>query len=209
MLEAPPTIRPPRPDELPNNPEVFERLKKRENTNFVEGFKLNYNATQELPFKFYAEINIDNSRLWQLFTTLVNLLPDRLSCIYNLYEEKPIYSIYTDKKSILRQLANYRTELTQDCFLEFGLISQTHERLEEVFVPESKYIKCWGNNEVSFRQLMNDFRLEEIPDMNFFDEFPKVVEPLTMFNVNVKSPEIVIEELKSFLKPKNKWWQFW
>ena len=57
ILEAPPTIRLPRPDELPNNPEVFERLKGRENANIIEGYTLSHNTTHDLPFKFYVEIN--------------------------------------------------------------------------------------------------------------------------------------------------------
>lgn len=204
MLESPPTIRLPRPDELPNNPEVFERLKGRENANIVEGYKLSNNTTHDLPFKFYVEINIDNSRLWELFNALANQLPDNLNCIYNLYEEEATLSDYKDKKSILKQLENYKTELTQDCNLEFGLIYQADDKLEEVFVSDSKFFKVWGNNEIAFRQLMNDFNLNEIPDLNFIDEFPKVVEPLIMFNEKAKKTEIIIEELNDFFNPKKK-----
>ena len=35
MLELPPNLRFPRPEELPNIKEVFERMKVLENTNFV------------------------------------------------------------------------------------------------------------------------------------------------------------------------------
>lgn len=209
MLEAPPTIRLPRPDELPNNPEVFERLKGREKANIVEGYKLSNNTTHDLPFKFYVEINIDNSRLWDLFKALANQLPDNLSCIYNLYEEEAIFSDYKDKNIILKQLDTYKTELTQDCNLEFGLIYQADDKLEEVFVSDSKFLKVWGNNEIAFRQLMNDFRLNEISDLNFIDEFPKVVEPLTMFNEKAKRTETIIEELNDFFNPKKKGWKLW
>lgn len=209
MLEAPPTIRLPRPDELPNNPEVFERLKERENANIIEGYKFSATSTHDLPFKFYVEVNIDNSRLWDLFKALTNLLPDNLSCIYNLYEEEAIFSAYIDKNLLLNQLDNYKTELTQDCNLEFGLIYQSDDKLEEVFVSDSKYLKVWGNNEIDFRQLMNDFKLNEISDLNFIDEFPKVVEPLTMFNEKAKRTETIIEELNDFFNPKKKGWKLW
>ena len=209
MLETPPTIRLPRPDELPNNPEIFERLKERENANIVEGYKFSENTTHDLPFKFYVEINIDNSQLWNLFKVLANQLPDNVCCIYNLYKEEAILSIYKDKNTILKQLDNYKTELTQDCNLEFGLVFQTDYKLEEVFVSDSKYLKFWGNNEIAFRQIMNDFRLIEISDLNFIDEFPKVVEPLTMFNEKAKRTETIIEELNDFFKPKKKGWKLW
>jgi len=209
MLEAPPTLRVPRIDEIPPNPEVFERLKVREAANIVEGFKLNLNTTHDLPFKFYSEININNSRLWTLFKALASHLPDMVSCIYNLYEEESTYSAYSERSEVLKLLCNYETELTQDCNLEFGLIFHTKEKLEEVFVSDSKFIKFWGCNEALFRQTMNEFQLSEIPNLNFFDEFPKVVEPLTSFNQNVKETGVVISELKMFLKPKKKSWKFW
>jgi hypothetical protein len=209
MLESPPTIRLPRPDELPNNPEVFECLKEREKANIVEGYKLSYNTTQDLPFKFYVEININNSRLWDLFKALANQLPDTLSCIYNLYGGEAIFSVYKAKNVILKQLDNYKTELTQDCNIEFGLIYQADDKLEEVFVSDSKFLKVWGNNEVSFRQLMNDFALKEFLNLNFIDEFPKVVEPLEMFNEKAKRAETIIEELSTFFNPKKKRWKLW
>jgi hypothetical protein len=180
---------------------VFERLKKRENANIVEGFKLKYNTTHDLPFKFYAEINIDNSRLWNLFKALTNLLPDYLSCIYNLYEEEAIFGVYKDKEVTLKHLEKYQAELTQDCNLEFGLIYQTEDKLEEVFVSDSKFLKIWCNNEIAFQQLMADFKLPEITDLNFIDEFPKVVEPLIRFNKKARRPETIIKELNDFFSP--------
>lgn len=201
MLETPPTIRLPRPDELPDNPEVFEQLKERERANIVEGYKLINNTTHNLPFKFYVEINIDNSRLWELFKALAGQLPETLCCIYNLYEGEAIFSDYKDKNTILKRLETYKTELTQDCNLEFGLIYHTDDKLEEVFVADAKFLKIWGNNEIEFRQLMKEFRLNEIADLNFIDEFPKVVEPLTMFNENAKRTETIIEELNDFFNP--------
>lgn len=201
MLETPPTIRVPQLDELPNRPDVLERLKARERANIVEGYNLTENSTHNLPFKFYAEINIDNSRLWDLFKALAHQMPSILSCIYNLYEEEAIFGEYKDKETILTKLENYRTELTQDCHLEFGLIFQSDDKLEEIFVAESKFLKVWSNNEIQFRQLMNDFCLKEISNLNFVDEFPKVVEPLTMFNEKAKSTEMIMEEFNDFFNP--------
>jgi hypothetical protein len=184
-------------------------LKGRENAHIVEGYKLSNNTTHDLPFTFYVEINIDNSRLWELFKALANQLPDHLSCIYNFYEEEAIFSVYKDKNIILKQLEIYKIELTQDCNLEFGLIYQADDKLEEVFVSDSKFLKVWGNNEIEFRQLMNDFRLNEISNLNFIDEFPKVVEPVTMFTEKAKRTETIIEELNDFFSPRKKGWKLW
>lgn len=195
MLETPPTLRLPRPNELPNNPEVYERLKERETAKIIEGYTLRYNTAQDLPFKFFAEININNSRLWDLFLRLANQLPDEVSCIYGQYEEEPNYSTYGNKVQILNVLSNYEVEFVQDCNIEFGLVFHTEDKLEEVFVKEAKYVQVWGNNEVGFRQLMATFQLDEIPDLNFVDEFPKVVEPLENFIPNAKPTDVILKEL--------------
>lgn len=175
MLETLPAIRLPLPEEFPGNQLLIRELEKGENAHIVEGYVLHYNTTQDLPFTFYAEININNSRFWKLFTSLANLLPDEVSCIYNLYGQEPNYSPYLNKNEILNFLEKFTLELTQDCNLEFGLIFQTGDELEEIFAAETKYIKVWGSKEILFRQLMQAFNLEEIPGLNFIDEFPKAV----------------------------------
>ena len=210
MLELPPTIRQPLPNELPNNDEVKELMKKRSVANIVEGYKIIPNTTHPEPFTFYAEININNSRLWDLFIALSKILPDHIGTIYNLYEEKPFYGPYYPKQEIINLFTQYKLELTQDGFLEFGIIFNTKDKLEEIFIPEAKYIKFWGVNEASFRQTMNNFNLNEIRDINFIDQFPKVIESLSMKNNNAKQPEKVIEELNTRFKPKQKNnWKFW
>lgn len=198
MLEAPITLRAPRTDEIPNYPEALELLKTRENANIVEGFKLVYNTSHDLPFKYFVEINIDNSRLWDLIKALINNMPEVLSCIYHVYEQEPNYSPYDSKKNIFEQLEKYELELTQDCNIEFGLIYQTDALLEEIFVKDTKYIQIWGTNEIALKKIMSDFGIIEMNDLNFFDEFPKVVLPLTMFDDKAKRSEIVIKELKDY-----------
>jgi hypothetical protein len=200
MLESPPTIRVPRPEEFPKNSVVFERFKKREKAKILEGYLLLPNTTDNLPFKFHAKININNSRLWELFISLTNLLPNEVSCIYKLFEEKDLFSPNLYKSDILNFLERFKIELTQDCNLEFGLIYKTEDELEEVFVSESKYFKIWSNEETIFRNIMKEFSLKEIPDLNFIDEFPKVVEPLTMHNIDAKETDIVIDELNKYFK---------
>jgi hypothetical protein len=198
MLESPPTIRLPLPEELPNNPEVFEKLKKRQDAKIIEGFVLKPNNSHDLPFEFYAEININNSRLWELFTSLTNLLPDTVNCIYNLYEDEALFSPGLNKIDILTFLETLKIELTQDCNLEFGIIYNTEEELEEIFVSDSKYLKVWSSKEVSFRKIMHEFCINEIPGLNFIDEFPKVVEPLTMHNSQARETQLVIAELNHY-----------
>lgn len=203
MLELPVTMRVPNKDEIPRNDDFLKKLKERENANITEGYTLKYNDASEdyLPFSFYAEININNSSLWELFTALAESMPNRLNCIYNYYGEETIIGEYMEKTDIFRQLEKYRSELTQDCNLEFGLLFHVEYVLEEVFVSETKYIKFWGSHEIAFREIMEEFGLKEIPDLNFADEYPSVIEPLSNFVDHVTPPRDVIEELnRSFTK---------
>jgi hypothetical protein len=204
MLELPPTLRFPRKNELPKNSEAFELLEKTKTANIVEGFTFLENDSRDLPFEFYAEININNSRIWKLFTAFANLLPADVSCVYNLFEEEAIYSQYLEKEFILAELERHQKEFSQDCNLEFGLVFDSDELFEEIFVSETKYLKFWGNNEVAFRNLMSEFNLQEIQNLNFVDEFPKVIKPLSKFDKNIKSSEEVIEQLNIAFAEENK-----
>ena len=104
-LELPLTSRPPEMDEVPMNSSVKERLELRKTANIVEGFKIlpkdNNPEHEELAFNFYAEINIDNSRLWNLILELSKQLPDEISLIFNHSDCEPEYGKYSDKNQTL------------------------------------------------------------------------------------------------------------
>ena len=179
-LEIPPTLRSIRLHEIPNRADVTESIQRSLEAKIIEGYTLKDNTAHELPFKFYAEINIDNPRLWELFKTLALHLPEEISLIFNHVDGETHYGKYQEKYSVLIDISNYSLELTKDCFLEFGAIHHTDDFLEEVFVDCTKYIKYWGMDEAWFRATMLDYQVFEIPDLNFMDEFPKVREALRL-----------------------------
>lgn len=84
MLELPITIRIPKPEELGYNRETIDELKKLKNAKIIEGYTLKY-PPEITNFKFFAEININNSNLWNLLFVLIDLLPERISLIYGIY----------------------------------------------------------------------------------------------------------------------------
>ena len=47
---------------------------------------------------------------------------------------------------------------------------------------------------------MKDFKLNEMINLNFIDEFPRVIEPLTRFNEKAKMSETIIEEFNNLFK---------
>lgn len=196
MLEIPITLRVPRVDEIPNLPKVLDNIKAREKANIVEGFILKNNETNELPFKFYAKINVNNSRLWNLVIALSETLPEISSLLFGFIETEVNYGNYENKAEIINFIKQYKTELTQDTFLYFGLIYQDKEKLTEIFVNESKFIQYWGINEDLFRIIMQNFELDEVENLEFIDEYPKVRENLKLHNQNVLETGELIEVLK-------------
>lgn len=196
-LELPKTIRFLNEDEIPNNPSVLKRWEECKTTNIVQGytFKLNENNTENelIGFKFYCEINIDNSNLWNLVLALSKTLPDVAAVLFGHIDFDLNYGNYNEKTEILEFISKYKKELTQDTFINFGLIYNDDENLVEIFVDESKYIKYWGVNEEFFRKIMDDFNLKEIENLEFIDEYPKVREVLTRFDENAVASNTLIE----------------
>ena len=203
-LELPITLRPPEMDEVPMNSSVKERLELRKIAKIVEGFKIlpknNTPEYEELVFNFDAEINIDNSRLWNLILELSKQLPDEISLIFNHSDCEPEYGKYSDKGQTLEFLAKYETEIISDTFIDIGMIFHSDSELIEIFLPESKYIKFWGVDQESFIKAMREFDLKEIDGIEFVDEYPKVREPLRLFNEKITDSNELIELLRTNFK---------
>ena len=199
-LELPKTLRPPKMDEVPMNSSVKERLELRKTAKIVEGYKLlpkdDNPEHSNLAFNFYAEINIDNSKLWNLILELSNELPSEVSLIFNHVDSEPNYGKYSEKTHTLEILNKYKTEITSDTFIDIGMIFHSESELIEIFVPESKYIKFWGVDQESFLKIMDNFNLKEIDGIEFVDEYPKVREALRLFENNITESNELIELLK-------------
>lgn len=195
-LELPPTIRTAKEEEVTTpNEEVLKRIRARAEATIVEGYTLRENPDAGALFRFFSEINIDNSRLWELFTALVALLPTEASLIYGHIDDEPSYGRYLHKEEVLQKLAPYRLELAQDGLLEFGVIYQDEERLQEVFVKKAKYVQYWGVDEAPFRKVMQQFGLPETEGLQFIDDFPLATEPLRVHRPEAKETDEVVKAL--------------
>ena len=106
-LVLPKTIRFPEENEVPMNSSVLERLRESKNANIVPGyvFKLKDDNPDniDLPFEFYAEINIDNPQLWSLIITLSEeTLPENCALIFGYIDSEINYGFYENKFEICR-----------------------------------------------------------------------------------------------------------
>lgn len=194
MLELPITVRIPSDEEIDYRPDIDEILFKRRKAKIVEGYTLTLNENSRLPYRFQAMVNIGNSRLWALFQALAATLPNKVSCVYGLYEDDQdhITTPLLQKQFVLNELEKYREELTQECRLEMGLLFQTKDILIELGISESKYIRYWGAELERFRLLMQSFHLPLVEGLEFIDEYPKIVTPLRDLVRTAKAPETVI-----------------
>jgi hypothetical protein len=179
-LQLPPTIRLARADELPDTAANTERIELGQQANIVPGYTLRPNANGDLPFRFYAEINVNNGSLWNVFNALADHLPSPVCLIYHHTSETETYSPYTERDEVLGVLKDYQTELTQDAFLCAGVLHYAEEHLEEVYLDNTKYLKYWGMDEIFFRRTMERFSLSDTPHLSFIDQYPRATEPLSL-----------------------------
>lgn len=188
MLALAPTIRIPHPNELKHRADGEELMEKRQQALIAEGFVIRLNATPLLPFRFEACVNINNDRLWQLFISLTELLPDTVSCNYG--QEDPHTTMPMQKMLALGGLYPFKTELTEDAALSFGLLHHNTKSICELTVTHTKYIRFYGKDERAFVDKMNTFKLKEYKRLEFVDEYPFLVVP-----GKAKQPAAVVKAL--------------
>lgn len=199
VLQLPKTIRFLNEDELPrNNASLLKRWEEGKAANIVEGYTLTFKDNKDpengaLGFRFYAEINIDNPKLWNLMLALSEILPDEVAFLFGHVDSDLNYGNYQDKESILDFITQYQYELTEDAFINFGLIYNDEETLVEIFVDESKYVKYWGVDEELFRAMMEEFGLKEVKGLEFVDEYPKIRESLSVLDEKALDSKSLIE----------------
>ena len=197
MLKIPRTIRDISEEDVPGNSSAMEQRRAKRSARIIEGFKLFQNENKsEFPFIFGAEINIDNDRLWDLFISLCEELPNNAALLFGFYDNDLNYGRYAEKERIIFELSKYRREISEDCHLELGLIHHTESKLIEVFIAEAKYIKFWGVDEISFMGIMSRFNLSETSDIEFIDEYPKAVYPLRTIVEDVADTFEIITNLQ-------------
>ena len=202
MIELPKTLRLARKGEIPYSPSVERRLEQSKNANFNEGYTLfevdkNNPKNEHTIFTFFAEINIDNSRLWDLIVTLARELPHVAALIFNEEGDAPNYGKYIDKEELLMDLTAFKKELIWDTFIEWALIYNDKTKYINIYIRVTKYIKFWGVDKKSFKKIMEKMKLKEQPDLEFIDQYPRVREDLSSIDDSVLRSDELIQELKN------------
>jgi len=181
MLELPPTVSLLNIEDYKESESVGDEIIKSHCSKIVEGYTIISGLTDNA-HKFYAEVNVDNKRLWLLIKAIVAVYPEEVALIYHHRDDEPHYGRYLDKYELLNDLEEFKTELVQDGNLMFGIINDNSPEgfLEEVFVERTKYLKCWGMDADRFKLIMENFNIYPVEGLNFIDEFPHKTVPLTI-----------------------------
>lgn len=168
-------VRFPNNDEIPNNDEKESIIKKYENVEIEVGYTIS--STQNNHYKTYAEINISAPEIWDVFECLAkSLLTDSCAPILGLKDQEKaeqLYGSYSNRNDILEIFSEYKYELANDGFIQFGLIHQAKKITEEIFVYPSKHFAIWTNQEGIFREQMRYFDIPEHNELKFIDEYPR------------------------------------
>jgi len=196
-LEFPNGIRLARLEEIPG-PEpdrsaAWERIMR---SHIVPGFTV-ADSSSDVRFRYYAEINVDASQIWEVFRDLcAGLLTDPAALLAGDDEDiEPHKVAQTDVPALLRALAPYHYQLAHDGFLQFALVSDHADQIAEVLVTPTKHFKVWLNDIALFRAIMEHHEIRERAKMEFIDEYPRVTTRLPEGNAVVADPEILWRDI--------------
>lgn len=183
LYNLPLGIRIPTSEEYPKENDVKSINDKRDLANITQGFVLSEVSGEK--FSYYAEVNIDAEKIWDVFCSLTNKLIDEVAYgVIGFKEEEPVLSDFTKTERLVEIFSKFKFELTNDGFLEFGIASNDEKALNEIFISSFKYMRIWTTRKESLIQILNSFGIEQMENLQFIDEFPVVSEALSDSIVN-------------------------
>ena len=200
-LQLPVAISVPERAELADSADMLELLEQRKQANIVEGFKLQADETQDSSGNFYAAINVNHSRLWEVFCRLVSSLPgNEVCCVLKPGNEEPVTTGSHHKQQVLAALMEYSLELGNDPSLSFAVLLQTKDTQVKLLVNQSKYLQYWGVNRKGFEKQMRQLDIRPVANLEFVDAYPMVTEPLSKFFPNARDATTVIQQVTAALR---------
>ena len=188
---------------VPNMEGQYEAAKKEfdaASKNIVNGYVVG--ESDDSRFKYYFEINIDSSKVWDLFWDIENVLfaeLDEIYCVYGLKDEEAELSDYKDKSFIKKTLEKYKFSIVNDGFLSVG-IAFDKVIVEEVFIESYKYLKVYTSQFDKIVEILGKYDLKENPNLRFIDEFIVASESMADEEKGIPHADTIVEELRELLK---------
>ncbi|MDQ2088128.1 hypothetical protein RBH29_17005 [Herbivorax sp. ANBcel31] len=178
MYKLPKGIRIPNITDISNEFNIEEINKKRSEAKIVEGFTLKEEKNKK--WSFYARINIDIDKFWNLFCQLCNVLflNQNPRGMVGFKNTQPYVGKELSLSELLSIFSDYEYELLNDGYLEFGIANFRENSFCEVFVNNFKIIYVWGSKLEEFILLMDQFNLQKNDCLQFINDFPVISEAL-------------------------------
>lgn len=106
-------------------------------------------------------------------------------------------SDFTEKQRIIDILNEYKFELVNDGYIEFGISYYDESSLNQIFVKSFKYLQVWTTDSKELFETLDKYKISEYENLNFIDEFPVVSEALSAEKISgVRHHSDVIEEIE-------------
>jgi hypothetical protein len=175
MLIFPQGIRLAGSEDLLNFPNALDILNEVNAARIEAGYTLFY-ADEQIAYN-YAEINIDSQHAWALFCSLCEkLLPTEVQLIIGGIddEEELFIGRYSTTLNLLELLEQYKFYLVNDCHIQFGFVNLLSGDVFEVFIATTKHFKVWTDKVNILKDIMKDYNLPQVNDLQFIDEFPRI-----------------------------------
>jgi hypothetical protein len=164
-------VRFPLKEEIPGDPsDVIDRIAEaRITTGYV------VNTAEDQHFTTYIEANVHAPDVFETFRKLVfALMPDVAAPIIGIKDDEPVFGPYTDRVWAFNIFEPYADLLQNDGFLEFGVIHQSEQAFEEVFIDSTKYFKIWTNQRTIAEEVLQAAGIPPCETLQFIDEYPMV-----------------------------------
>lgn len=180
-------------NEYPEGYDVKSINDSRNSANIITGFRI-----KEIPgekFSHYAEVNIDADKVWDVFCGLTSKLIDDVAYgIIGFKDEKPKLSGFTKTEILIDIFEEYKFELTNDGYLEFGIAYYDDNSQNEIFVSSFKNMKIWTTKKELLIDTLREFEITEIENLQFINDFP--VESEALSGKGIRHYSEVIEFIK-------------
>jgi hypothetical protein len=174
-LRFPRGVRFARPEDVPRS--ARDAVERSANVQISAGFVAK--TCENAGYSSYLEANIHADQVWAVFEALAeSLLPEIVAPLVAWKDAEPIFGPHTNKSAVLAVLRPHKDSLQHDGYIEFGLMSQTDQHTEEIFVKAAKHMQVWTNRSDIAESTFVAMGVPRVDRLRFIDEFPRVTERL-------------------------------
>jgi hypothetical protein len=163
--------------DIPFDPDLPELLARVNSAKIEPGYIVHH--VNDRLFQYYVEVNVNAPQLWSLFRSLCNvLLPEEVQPVVGDLNEEITRGKYTSTVELLELFEEFQFYLAHDCYLQFGLGKSSSVETCEIFVTATKHFQIWTNSIDDLEDIMSNYGLCRVDNLQFIDEFPRITLPL-------------------------------